>query len=586
MTVGSSRAAWREVRRLVRRHHRPMAAALALVAVSRVAAMGLPTASKYVVDEVIGRQRSDRLGLITLLTCVAVAIEAAAGFGAAQIAGAAGQRAMAGLRQELQARVLGLPLHHVDMSHGGVLAARVMTDSEQVRYLVGNGLVQLIASVLTATFALVLLFQIDFTLTLGVLGLVTLVALGVGRTFGRISAGFESVIRRQAELTGWLGQVLGGIRVVKAYAAERHEAARFAQQSHQLVRESVAVLRRISLLSGGNALAAGCLGVLLLVVGGGTVAAGDMSLGSYVMYVWLSGFLLAPVLHIAGSSGELAKAVAAAGRIAALRASPTESEQDRSAVRLSRMIGAVEVEDVSYGYGPARLALSSVSLRAPAGSTTALVGPNGSGKSTLCRLLLAYDRPTSGRIVIDGHDLASLNRRVYRSRIGTVLQDDVLFEGTIAENIGYGRPRASISEVRMAARLAHCDEFVAQLPDGYSTLVGERGARLSAGQRQRVAIARALLVNPRILILDEATSNVDLESESVIQAALGFLCRGRTTFVIAHRLPTIQEADQILVLDHGRIVERGTHAEMLARRGPYSGLGRVAEMAGGNGRGH
>lgn len=584
MTAASS-PAWREIGRLLRRHRRPMALALALIAVSRVAAMGLPAASRYVVDEVIGRQRSDRLGLVTLFACMAVAVEAAASFGAALIAGAAGQRATAGLRQELQARVLGLPLRHFDMSPGGLLATRVMTDSEQVRYLVGNGLIQLIASVLTAAFALGLLFGIDSALTLAVLAMVALLALVVGHAFRGISTGFEGVIHRQAELTGWLGQVLGGIQVVKAYAAERREAARFAEQSHQLARESVAVLRRISLLSGGNTLAAGSVGVLLLVVGGRLVAAGDMSLGSYVMFVWLSGFLLAPVLHIAGSSGELGKAVAAAGRIAALRDFRTESDEDRSRIRLSRMVGAVEVEDVSFGYGPERLALSSVSLRALAGSTTALLGPNGSGKSTLCRLLLAYDRPTSGRIMIDGRDLALFNRRAYRSHIGTVLQDDVLFDGTIVENIRYGRPRASLSEVQEAARLAHCDEFVAQLPQGYSTLVGERGTRLSTGQRQRVAIARALLVNPQILILDEATSNVDPACESVIQDALRLLRRGRTTFVIAHRLSTVLEADQILVLDGGRIVERGTHHQ-LTRSGPSSGVGRVAGPAGGKGRGH
>jgi subfamily B ATP-binding cassette protein MsbA len=579
-------SAWREVRGLLRRHRRAITGALVLVGVSRVAAMGLPTASRYVVDEVIGRQQGDRLGLVALLVCAAISVEAIAGFAAAQIAGVAGQRAVAGLRQELQARVLALPLRRLEDSPTAVLAARVMADSDQVRYLVGNGLVQLIASALTATLALGLLFHIDASLTLCVLALVGLVGLGVGYTFRRISTGFERVIRCQAELTGRFCHVLGGIRVVKAFAAEPGEAIRFTKESHRLLRESLAVLRQISLLSAGNTLAAGSIGVLLLVLGGPAVAGGDMSLGSYVMYVWLSGFLLAPVLHVAGSSSELGKAVAAAGRIAALRELPTEVEEDRTRLRIRQVVGAVELEDVSYRYRAGRLALSQVSFRAPAGSTTALVGRNGSGKSTLCRLLLGYDRPTAGRILIDGRDLSTLDRRTYRSRLGVVLQDDLLFDGTVAENIRYGRRDAPLGEVQAAARLAHCEEFIGRLPEGYSTLVGERGMRLSAGQRQRVAIARAFLADPRILVLDEATSNLDAEGEEMIEDALRLLCRSRTTFVVAHRLSTVRFADQILVLDGGAIAALGTYHELLASRGAFAAAGRVAALSGGNGREH
>jgi ABC-type multidrug transport system fused ATPase/permease subunit len=614
MKPGASSAAWREARRLLLRQRRPLMLALSLVVANRLAALALPTASRYVVDEVIGRQRSDRLGLIALLACAALAIETAAAFGAMQVAGAAGQRAIAGLRQELQARVVGLPLRRLDASSSGALAARIMTDSEQVRFLVGNGLVQLVASMLTASLALCLLFWLDAPLTLAVLAILGLVILAVRRGFRQITAALEGVIRRQAELTGWFSQIVGGVRIVKAYVAERHEAQRFARESHQLVRESLHALRHISLLNASSTLAAGSLGVLLLVVGGRAVAAGEMSLGSYVMYVWLTGYLLGPVVHIAGSAGELGKAAAALGRIAELRALATEAEEDRPRRQFPRVLGTVDFEDVSYEYVPGRLALRAVSLRAPAGSTTALVGPNGSGKSTLCRLLLAYDRPAAGRILIDGHDLATLQRRSYRSRLGVVLQDDVLFDGTIGDNIRYGRPAASLTEMEAAARLAHCDEFVTRLPEGYSTLVGERGMRLSAGQRQRVAIARAFLVDPRILILDEATSSLDVESEGLIQDALRFLCRARTTFVIAHRLSTVRSADQILVLDQGAIIERGTHQGLVAQRGQYSHLCRgqaeaasdrmaasaerealllpvrsaelVGDLAGGNGRAH
>jgi ABC-type multidrug transport system fused ATPase/permease subunit len=569
MSGGTSHPTWPEARLLLRRHRGPLMLALLLVVVNRLAALALPTASRYVVDEVIGRHQIGLLPLIALLACAAVAIEATAAFGAVQLAGVAGQRAVAALRQELQKRVVGLPLWRIDDTRSGSLAAQVMTDSEQVRYLVGNGSVQLVASMLTAVLALGLLFRLDASLTLAVLGVLGLLAIGVGRGFGRISTSFERVCRRQAELTGWLGQVLGGIRVVKACVAERREAHRFARESHALVREAVHALRGVALLSAGSTLAAGAVGVLLLVAGSRAVAAGSMSLGSLVMFIWLSGLLLAPVMHIAAGAGELGKAMAALGRIAQLREFATEQEEDRARGRLGKVVGTVDVECVSYAYVPGRLVLREVSLHAPPGSTTALVGPTGSGKSTLCRLLLAFDHPTSGRILIDGHDLVAVRRRDYRAHLGVVLQEDVLFDGTIADNIRYGRPGASWIEVLTAGRRAHCDEFADFLPDGYATLVGERGVRLSGGQRQRIAIARAMLADPEILVLDEATSNLDSESEQLIQAGLATLCRWRTTFVIAHRLSTVRSADQILVVDGGVIVERGTHDQLIARTGWY-----------------
>lgn len=569
MSRATPHAARREASRLIRRHRGPLMLALLLVVVNRLAALALPTVSRYVVDEVIGRHQIGLLPLIALLACAAVTIEAAAAFGAVQLAGVAGQRAVAGLRQELQKRVVGLPLWRIDDARSGSLAAQVMTDSEQVRYLVGNGSVQLLASMLTAVLALGLLFRLDASLTLAVLGVLGLLAIGVGRGFGRISAAFERVCRRQSELTGWLGQVLGGIRVVKACVAERREAHRFARESHALIREAVQALRGVALLSAGSTLAAGAVGVVLLMAGSRAVAAGTMSLGSLVMFIWLSGLLLAPVMHIAAGAGELGKAMAALGRIARIRTLATEEDEDRGRGHVQRVVGTVDFEDVSYGYVPERLALRGVSLHAPAGSTTALVGPSGSGKSTLCRLLLAFDHPTGGRILIDGRDLSTVRRRDYRAHLGVVLQEDVLFDGTIADNIRYGRLGAGWVELLTAGRLAHCDEFADSLPDGYATLVGERGLRLSGGQRQRVAIARAILADPRILILDEATSSLDSESEVLIQAALRTLCAGRTTFVIAHRLSTVRSASQILVIDGGVVVERGTHDELIAREGRY-----------------
>jgi ATP-binding cassette, subfamily B, putative efflux pump len=569
MSRGGPHAAWREASRLIRRHRGPLMLALLLVVVNRLAALALPTASKYVVDEVIGRQRTDLVGLIAALVCAAIAIEAVAAFGAVQVAGVAGQRAVVGLRQELQKRIVGLPLWRIDDARSGSLASQVMTDSEQVRFLVGNGSVQLVASMLTAVLALGLLFRLDASLALAVLTVMGLLAIGVRRAFSRISAAFERVCRRQAELTGWLGQVIGGIRVVKACVAERREAHRFVQESHTLAREAVCALREIARLNTGSTLAAGAVGAFVLMAGGRAVAAGTMSLGSLVMFIWLTGFLLAPVMHIAASAGELGKASAALRRIAGLRELATEEQEDRGRCRVQRVVGTVDFEDVRYGYVPERLALRGVSLHAPAGSTTALVGPSGSGKTTLCRLLLAFDYPTSGRILIDGRDLATVRRRDYRAHLGVVLQEDLLFDGTIADNIRYGRPGASWADALAAGRLARCDDFAEPLTDGYGTLVGERGVRLSGGQRQRIAIARAILADPRILVLDEATSSLDSESELLIQSALRTLCQGRTTFVIAHRFSTVRGADHILVVDGGAVVERGTHEALLAQEGRY-----------------
>ena len=531
--------------------------------------MALPAASRLVVDEVIGRQRAGLLIPIALFVSLAIAIEAAAALGAAQVAGGAGQKAVAALRRELETRAIRLPLRDVDDLQSGGLAARVMTDSEQIRYLVGTGSVQLAASLVTATLALGLLVWLEPMLTLAVL---VVVGASVGRISGAfrpIASALEGVLRQQSELTAALTQTLGGLRIVKAYAAEREEAHRFARESHRLLRRSVDALRHISVLNAGGTLASGALGVLLLVGGAWSVTAGRMSIGSGVMYAWLASWLLGPVLHVAAGAGELGRAAAALRRIAELRQRLTEEEEDQGRRRVNRLAGRVDFERVSFGYQPSRSVLSDITLHCPAGSTTALIGPNGSGKSTLCRLILAYDRPIAGRILVDGNDLTLLHRRSYRSNVGVVLQDDLLFDGTIADCIRYGRPKASLAEVEAAGRLACCDEFVARLPDGYSTRVGERGAHLSAGQCQRVAIARAFLVDPRILVLDEATSSLDAESDGLIQGALGFLCRGRTTFIIAHSLATVRNADQIIVLDQGSIRERGTHQDLLALHGRY-----------------
>jgi subfamily B ATP-binding cassette protein MsbA len=565
-------AAWVEAQRLIHRECGPLTLALVLMVIGRAAALALPAGSRYLVDQVIGRHREDELWVVGILIGAGIVLEASTGYGAMQLAGVAGQRASAGVRQELQARIIGLPLPRLETSSVETLVARVMTDSEQIRFVVGNGLVQLLASTLTATLALALLFSLNGPLTFAVLGVVILLGRLVHRSFGRIWAALESVLRRQSDLSGAFGQVLVGVRVVKAYAAEREEAYRFARGSHELVRESLHVLRGVSFLNASLTMASGALGLLLLIIGGRAVATGGMSLGDLVMYGWLLGLLLGPVTHLAGNAGELGKGMAALGRIAQLRALATEAEEDRTCAVVRRIAGAVDFDDVTYRYSDERLGLRGVSLHVPACSMIGVVGANGSGKSTLCRLLLAFDRPISGCIRIDGRDLATLDRRRYRARLGVVSQDELLFQGTIEDNIRYGRPKASLAQLRAAARLAHCEEFVAGLPEGYATLIGAPGLGLSAGERQRVAIARAFLADPQILVLDEATSSLDVESERLVQDALQLLCQGRTTFIVTHRLATLRRADQIVVLDRGSVVERGTHEELIASGGRYFGL--------------
>jgi subfamily B ATP-binding cassette protein MsbA len=567
--AASTADTWREAGRLLRGSAGPLIGALALLAVSRLAALALPAASKVAVDEVLGRGRVDLLAPLAVLLGAAIVVEAAAAFGAAQAASHAEQRAAANLRRALLGRVVAWPLGDLSGAQNGGLAARLVSDSEQVRLLVGSGAVQLAASLLTAVLACVLLLRLEPVLTLAVLSLVGLSALHTGGGFRRVTPAIEELLRQQSNLTGTLSETLGRMQVVKAYTAERAEAHRLARHSHRLVRLSVDVLRRVSLLSAGGTLASGLVSVLLLIGGAWSVTSGRMSVGSSVMFAWLAAWLLGPVLHLAAAGGDLGRAAAALRRIVELRQHLTEVEEDRGKRRLLRVTGAVDFEGVSFGYRPDGQVLRDITMQCPPESTTALIGPNGSGKTTLCRLVLAYYRPARGRILIDGADLRTLHRRSYRSRLGVVLQDDLLFDGTIADNIGCGRPCVTLTQVEAAGRLAQCEEFIVRLPDGYSTRVGERGVALSAGQRQRVAIARAFLADPRILVLDEISASLDAESEALIQHALSSLCHGRTAFIVAHRLSTIRNADQVIALDHGSIVERGTPQELLALRGSY-----------------
>mgnify|MGYP000719452783 CR=1 FL=1 len=565
-------SAWREARELVWTYRHRLAIGFALMIVSRLAGLVLPASSKYLVDEVVTNRRGDLLVPLALGVGCASLVQAATSFALSQILGIAAQRAITEMRKQVQQHVLRLPVAFFDSTKSGALISRVMNDAEGIRNLVGTGLVQLGGGLLTAALALGVLFWLNWQLT--AITLLLLAAFGgmMAVAFRRLRPIFRERSVIQADVTGRLGESLGGIRLVKTYTAERREQLVFARGVHRLFRNIATSMTAISAVGSVTTVIIGLVGVLLIVGGGRSILAGAMTLGDFIMYVFFIGLVAAPLVQIASIGTQVTDAFAGLDRLRELRRLATEDEGDAARAPVGVVRGDVRFDDVSFSYVPGVPVLRHVSFHAPEGSTTALVGSSGSGKSTLLGLILAFHRPDSGRVLVDGRDLQGLRLREYRAQIGVVMQDNFLFDGTIAENIAFSKPGASRAEVLRAAAVAHCDEFVARMPEGYDTVVGERGVKLSGGQRQRVAIARAILADPRLLVLDEATSSLDSESEALIQDGLRRLRAGRTTFVIAHRLSTITSADQILVIEGGEIVERGTHAELLAQGGRYRQL--------------
>jgi ABC-type multidrug transport system fused ATPase/permease subunit len=540
--------------------------------VSRLAGLVLPATSKFLIDDVIGEGRHELLGWLALAAGLATLVQAVTSFALSQVLGVAAQRAITDMRREVQRHVSRLPVRYFDTTQTGVLISRIMTDAEGVRNLVGNGLVQLVGGLFTGVLALAVLFYLNWQLTTITLLVLGLFGGGMAFAFRRLRPLFRERGRINAEVTGRLSQSLSGIRVVKAYTAERREQAVFTRGAHRLFRNIAQSITGVSAVTALSIVVVGIIGVIMIVVGGGAVVDGTMTLGELVMYVFFTGLVAAPIVQIASIGTQITEAFAGLDRIGEIRRMATEDDDPERRETLGTLRGEIVFEGVWFEYTPGVPVLKDVSFEAPAGSTTALVGSSGSGKSTLISLVMAFNRPTAGRILVDGQDLAAMRLEAYRQRLGVVLQENFLFDGTIAENIRFARPHASMEQVREVSRIAHCDEFVSGFTDGYDTVVGERGIRLSGGQRQRVAIARAILADPAILILDEATSSLDSESEALIQDGLRSLRAGRTTFVIAHRLSTIQSADQILVLEEGAIVERGTHERLLARHGRYRQL--------------
>ncbi|HJR40594.1 MAG TPA: ABC transporter ATP-binding protein [Gemmatimonadaceae bacterium] len=565
-------AVWREARALVWAHRGYLGLGLAIMLVNRLAGLVLPASSKFLIDDVIGKQRADLLIPIALAAAGATLVQAATSFALSQVMSVTAQRAITDMRKAVQKHVLRLPVGYFDSTQSGVLISRIMTDAEGIRNLVGTGLVQLSGGLVTAVLALGVLFWLNWKLTLLTLALLLLFGAGMSMAFTKLRPIFRERSVINAEVTGRLAQSMGGIRIVKTYTAERREQVVFARGVHRLFRNVAKTITGISALTAFTTVLIGAVGVLVIIFGGRAILAGTMSLGDLVMYIFFIGLVAAPLVQIASIGTQISEAFAGLDRIREIREMTTEDAADTTRQAVGDIDGDVRFEHVTFEYNPGVPVLRDVSFRAPAGTTTALVGSSGGGKSTLISLVMAFNRPRSGRIFIDGCDLATLKLGDYRSHLGVVLQDNFLFDGTVAENIRFSRPDATMDDVRAVARIAHAAEFIEQFEKGYETVVGERGVKLSGGQRQRVAIARAILADPRILILDEATSSLDSESEALIQDGLRNLRRGRTTFVIAHRLSTIASADQILVIENGEIVERGTHRELLVLGGRYREL--------------
>jgi ABC-type multidrug transport system fused ATPase/permease subunit len=546
-----------------------LALGMGLMAVNRVSGLVLPASTKFLIDDVVGKRRIDLLGPLIASVVAATLLQGATSFALTQLLSKAAQRLIAQMRCRVQAHVGRLPVAYFDANKTGTLVSRIMNDVEGVRNLIGTGLVEFVGGLLTAALALAFMFRLSPGMTIVTFSSLALFGAVLSRGFGTLRPSFRERGRIHAEVTGRLNESLGGVRVVKGYHAEGREERVFAEGVGRILANILKTLTTTSVLSLSSAVLLGVVGAGIMYVGARGILAGELTVGGFFTYTVFLGFLVAPMFQIVSIGTQLTEALAGLERTREiLREQPEDQDPRRTAI-LPALHGDVVFEDVTFAYDSGKAVLEHASFRAEPGTVTALVGPSGAGKSTMIGLLAAFHVPTAGRVLLDGVDLSSVRLDSYRTRLGVVLQETFLFDGTIRENVAFSRPEAGEEEVLAACRIARVDEFAESFEKGYETVVGERGVKLSGGQKQRVSIARAILADPAILILDEATSSLDSESEALIQEGLSYLMRGRTTFVIAHRLSTIRRADQILVVERGRVVERGTHASLYASGGRY-----------------
>lgn len=570
--------AWSEAKVLIWNYRWRLVFGSVLMLISRAAGIVLPGSTKYLVDDVFGQKNYGLLKWIALAVGISTIIQAISSFTLSQVLGVAAQRAITEMRKRVQTHIERLPTSYFDSTQTGQLISRIMNDAEGIRNLVGTGVGQIASGILSAIVSLAVLFYLNWHITL--ITLVVLIIFGVvlSYAFGKLRPLFRERGKIQAEVTGRLNEGLGGIRIVKAYTAEKREELSFARGAHTLFRNIAASLTGVSATGAFSSVIIGAVAVVMIYFGGSAVIANvnnpaaGMTSGDFAMYIAFTLNLVLPVVELASIGTQITEAFAGLDRIREVFQIKTETAEDDLRDALPSVEGTIDFENVWFEYEENAPVLKGVSFHSEAGTTTALVGSSGSGKSTILSLVLNFIQPNKGKISIDGHDLQTVKLRDYRRHLGVVLQDNFLFDGTILDNIRFSNPQANSEQIKAMCVIANADEFIEKFEKGYDTIVGERGVKLSGGQRQRIAIARALLADPKILILDEATSSLDSESEALIQEGLNNLRKGRTTFVIAHRLSTIRSADQILVVEAGEIFERGTHEELIEMSGRYKQL--------------
>ena len=542
---------------------------LILIIISRLASLVLPGATKFLIDEVIPSNDLERLKWLILAVVLAIVVQAITSYSLTQILSVEAQHLISKLRSKVQQHIIKLPIRFFDNTKTGELVSRIMTDVEGVRNLVGTGFAQMIGGGLAAVISLGLLISISPSMTAFVLLPVLVFGLVSLKAFSKIRPIFRERGKINAQVTGRLTETLGVIRVIKGFNAENQEIKTFERGVEELFLNVKASLTATSFVTSAGALLLGLASAGIMGLGGYQIMQGAMTFGDFLAFTLYLGFMIAPIVQMSNIGSQLTEAFAGLDRTEEIMNMPLESDDKKRTVALASIKGDIRFDQVSFAYESGKEVVKGISFDAPAGSVTALVGTSGSGKTTIAGLAATFLNPDSGFIYLDGHDLQTITLDAFRAQLGVVLQDDFLFEGTIRENILFPRPDSSVERLEMAVKAAYVNEFTDRFEQGLDTLIGERGAKLSGGQRQRIAIARAILADPRILILDEATSNLDTESESLIQASLKELMHGRTTFVIAHRLSTIRQADQILVIENGQVVEQGKHEELLAKKGRY-----------------
>ncbi|MBI1838019.1 MAG: ABC transporter ATP-binding protein [Flavobacteriia bacterium] len=542
---------------------------LILIIISRLASLYIPYSSQLLLDKVVPDKDFDALLFLIGSVVLAIAIQAVTSFSLTKILSVEAQNLISQLRVQVQRKILSLPVSYFDNNKSGALVSRIMSDVEGVRNIIGTGLVQLVGGTITAIVSLILLIRINPLMTISTLVPIGIFAFIALKAFKKIRPIFKKRGQLNAEVTGRLTETLNGVRVIKGFNAEEQENKIFERGTDEIFQNVKASLTSTSLITSSATFLLGLASAGIMGIGGYFIMNNQMTTGQFVYFTLLLGFMIAPIVQMSNIGSQITEAFAGLDRTQEIMNMMPEDNSEERKIQLEKIKGDIIFDNVSFGYQESKEVLHSINFTAPAGSVTALVGSSGSGKSTIAGLVATYLNPSSGTITIDGKDLSKVELSSYRNHLGVVLQDDFLFQGTIRENILFPRPNSTQEELEFAVKSAYVNEFTDRFEEGLDTVIGERGVKLSGGQRQRISIARAILANPSIFILDEATSNLDTESESMIQQSLNELMKDRTTFVIAHRLSTIRKADQILVIENGHIVERGNHDELIAIEGRY-----------------